>query len=217
MVKLVTVDVAFKRFFYDRAAVKQKLDKKRLAALRQAGLTVRKASRRRLRRRKRASTEGESPSVHSDHPFATLKNIQAGFDTFKEASVVGPIGFGNLSDPVPGRLEDGYSVSRKNERRSLRRLGEPGEIEAEPITRKKKSKVAARTNSREIIGFDKKRWRVVFATLNTPSQVRRANEINELLYGPMQITGEIKPRPFMEPAVQSVKDQLVDLYLSEGT
>lgn len=228
MGKLVTVDVSFKRFFYDREAVKKKLDKKRLGALRRAGLTIRLAARRRLRRRKRASAAGESPSVHSKDNFATLKNIQAGFDTFREASVVGPIGFGNLIDPVPGRLEDGYSISRKNERRTVRRLGEPGEIEALPMGggpagRDKstgkftKAKQRLRTNSREIEGYDKRRWKVAFATLETQAQVRRANKLNELLYGPMEITGEIEPRPFMEPAVDSVKDQLVDLYLSEGT
>ena len=223
----VKVDVAFKRFFYDREQVKKKLGRKRLKALRRAGLTVRKAARRRLKRRKRVSRPGQAPSVRSSHPFATLKNIQAGFDTFAEASVVGAIGFGDLSDPVPGRLEHGATVNRKNDRRVDRRIGGAGEIEALPAQgggsvrhkrtgRFQKAVVATRTDSVEIEGWDKRRWRVAFAKLNTPEQVRIANEINELLYGPAEITGTLEARPFMEPAVDSVKDQFVDLYLKEG-
>lgn len=224
----VKIDVAFKRFFYDREMVKKKLGRKRNKALRKAGLTIRKAARRRLRRRKRVSRPGQSPSVRSTDTFATLKNIQAGFDTFAEASVVGAIGFGNLSDPVPGRLEHGASVRRKNERRTERKLGMTGEIEALPVGgggpagRDKKTgkftkaKQKVRSESREIEGFDKRRWNVAFATLETPEQVRRSNEINELLYGPAEITGTLEARPFMEPAVESVKDRFVDLYLKEG-
>lgn len=223
----VKVDVAFKRFFYDREMVKKKLGRKRLKSLRRAGMTIRKAARRRLKRRKRVSRPGQAPSVRSSHPFAMLKNIQAGFDTFAEAAIVGPIGFGDLSDPVPGRLEKGAAVHRKNPRRAERRIGDAGEIEALPAQgggsvrhkrtgRFTKAVVATRTNSVEIEGWDKRRWRVAFAKLNTPDQVRRANDINEQLYGPEEITGTLEARPFMEPAVDSVKDQFVDLYLKEG-
>ena len=207
----VKVDVAFKRFFYDREMVRKKLGRKRTKALRKAGLTIRKAARRRLRRRKRVSRPGQSPSVRSTDTFATLKNIQAGFDTFAEASVVGPIGFGNLADPVPGRLEHGAEVRRKNPRRAERRIGDVGEIDIEPT-----SKTSKRLTSVQIVSWDKRDWIVTFAKLETPEQVRRANEINERLYGPAEIIGTLEARPFMEPAVESVKDQFVDLYVKEG-
>lgn len=207
----VKVDVAFKRFFYDREMVRKKLGRKRLKAVRKAGLTVRKAARRRLRKRKRVSRPGESPSVHTEDKFATLKNILSGFDPLAEASVVGPVKFGRHADAIPGALEHSAHVARPNPRRRLRAIGDVGEIDIEPT-----SKTSKRLTSVQIVSWDKRDWIVTFAKLETPEQVRRANEINERLYGPAEIIGTLEARPFMEPAVESVKDQFVDLYVKEG-
>ena len=114
MAKSRLLDVSFKQFFYDRQAVIDKLDKQRLKALRTAGGWSRTTARRRIRRRKGPSSAGESPHAHTSHPFATLKNIQFGFDTLREEAVVGAIGFGKAEVPVPKALEEVATLQRQN-------------------------------------------------------------------------------------------------------
>ena len=217
------LDVSFKRFFYDRQAVIDKLDKQRLASLRTAGGWSRTTARRRIRRRKGPSAAGESPHAHTSHPFATLKNIQFGFDTLREQAVVGAIGFGKADVPVPKALEEGTAVRRPNVRRSPRTIGKAGEIEARSLSgrrslksrRKEKARLEG-DSSRKITGFDGAKWVVTFAILRSASQVRRANEIQEQLYGPLEIVGEIEARPYMEPAMKLAAVEFPDLYLKEG-
>lgn len=45
---------------------------------------------------------------------------------------------------------------------------------------------------------------VVYGKLRTPAQVRRANEINEALYGPSVLHSTYPPRPTMGPALAQV-------------
>lgn len=219
---------SLKRFFYDREAVKKALDRKRLKALRKAGGEIRKRSRRKLRRRKRKSRPGEAPSVHSQSNFATLKNIQFGFNTFEEAAIVGAIGIPNKHGdaPAPGVMEHGGKGSRVNERRTLRVIGKPGEIDIDGKrsgTRYKQGKFikrSARTtalSTADVIDWKGNKRSVTFARLETAEQVRRANELNEELYGPAELAAtSVAPRPFMAPAAQEASEGFLDLYLKEG-
>lgn len=216
-----------KRFFYDREAVQKALGKKRLKALRKAGGELRKRARRKLRRRKRKSRPGEAPSVHTASAFATLKNVQFGFDTFREVAVVGAIGFDNAhgDPPAPGVMEHGGEGSRVNERRTLRVVGVVGEIAIDGVreyttrtgkTRRVKLRKSGRS-TRDVVDWKGKTRRVTYARLNSEEQARRANELNAELYGPASFSANtVAPRPFMAPAAQEASAEFLDLYLKEG-
>lgn len=218
---------SLKRFFYDRDAVKKALGRKRLKALRKAGGELRKRARRKLRRRKRKSRPGEAPSVHASSNFATLKNIQFGFNTFEEAAVVGAIGIANKAGdpPAPGVMEYGGAGSRINERRTLRTLGTVGEIAIDGVREYTTSTGKIRrvklrksgTSTRDVVDWKGAKRRVTYARLQTPDQVRRANELNEELFGPAEFSNAtVAPRPFMAPAAQEAAGEFLDLYLKEG-
>lgn len=221
------VDVTFKRFFYDRDNVKKALTRKRLKALRKAGGELRKRARQKLRRRKRKSRPGEAPSVHTSSNFATLKNVQFGFNTIEEAAIVGAIKIPNKLNepPAPGVQEHGGSGARVNERRTVRELGTVGEIAIDGVrevttktgkTRRFKLRKAG-TSTRDVVDWKGAKRRVTYARLNTPAQVERANKLNEELYGPLTFEGStVAPRPFMAPAAQEASGEFLDLYLKEG-
>lgn len=222
------VDVTLKKFFYDRERVKAKLDRKRLASLRKVGGQIRLRARRKLRRRNRVSRPGEAPSVHTASAFATLKNIQFGFDTDQETAVVGPIGLGSHGGdgPAPGTLEHGGGGSHANTRRTERVVGGSGEIDVDGKARKDQRRGAsgryllkgerAETATKDVVDYRGKRRRVTYGKLHTPAQAARANKFNAELYGPDSFTSHVEARPFMGPAVADVKDEMVDLYLKEG-
>ena len=77
--------------FFDRQAVIDAVGRANAKNLSKAGAYVRRAARSSLRRRKKSSPPGSPPSVHTDHPFATLKNIWFGLDRSRESVVVGPV------------------------------------------------------------------------------------------------------------------------------
>jgi len=223
----VKVVVDMKRFFYDRAEVEKKLEKKRLEALRNAGGFTRKVARRSLRKRKRVSKpKVETPSIHTSSSTVTLKNIQFGFDTDNEAAIVGPVGLSGMGNepPAPGVLEHGERVTRRNERRTERVVGKVGEIaldEVREVTTKtgKVRRIKLRkkgSSTREVVDYKGKKRRVTYALIRTDEQARRANEINEELYGPTEIVGNVQERPFMEPAVELAAVEFPDLYLKGG-
>lgn len=220
--------VDLKRFFYDREQVVRRLEKKRLAALKHAGAFTRKVARNSLRRRKRVSKpKVETPSIHTASNTVTLKNIQYGFDLGADAAVVGPVGLSGMGNepPAPGVLERGEHISRPNPRRKKRVVGEVGEIDVDggrTKTRDSRGRfvtTVARPNgvsTKEVTDFEGKVRRVTYALIRTDEQARRANEINEELYGPAEIVGTIKERPFMGPAVAKAAVKFPELYLSEG-
>lgn len=53
---------------------------------------------------------------------------------------------------------------------------------------------------------------VVYAELTTDAMVRRANRINEELYGPQEDTPTIEPRPFVAPAMAEAALDFPELY-----
>jgi len=221
--KLVTVTARLKENFFNRVHVVKRLGKKRHAALRKAALTSRKIARQKLRRRKRVSRPGETPSVHSKSTFATLKNIQTGVPS-GDAVILGPIGFG-AGQPAPQTLEEGLSRRRVNPRRRKRTIGGGGEIRiaGKSTTRQRDSAgrflssaavdppTMGRT-TRERVGIDGKTYRVTYTKLHTAEQVRRADELNELLYGPEVFAGEVEARPFMLPAMQEAAPLFPEFY-----
>ncbi len=211
----------FKQFFFDRETVRKKLSKKRLKAIRRAALTTRKIARRSLRRRKRKSRPGETPSVHTANSVVTLKNIQAGFDTSNESAVVGAVKvLGDNGDPAPGVMEHGGRASHVNLQRTKRVVGSSGEISIDERRVRRRSKLRPKGSTGEstkvVVDYKGVKRRVTYAKIRTATQARRANELNAELYGPDKIEGTVEPRPFMEPAIETASETFPELYLKEG-
>lgn len=101
----VTVSLKIVDLFFDNPAVMQRMDAATNRALSKAGSFVRRAAMSRLRRRKRYSLPGESPSVHSTDPVANLRFILFGFDG-RDSVIVGPVGL-NQKQYLNGKLSGG--------------------------------------------------------------------------------------------------------------
>lgn len=206
------VMVSMKEFFFDRDAVRSKLTKKRHSALLNAGSFTRKVARNSLRRRKAPSQPGQPPHVHTRSSEVTLKNVQFSFDLNTEETIVGPVGLVDHitgDGAIPGILERGAMISHENARRRKRKIGFSGEV---AIDEKRKGTAS----TKEVVDYRGKKRRVTYTRLKTDAQVARADAINEELYGPETITGEIKARPFMGPAIEKAAPKFPEMYLKEG-
>ncbi len=112
-----TVSMKIVNAFFDRPAVLRRMDRATARSLSRAGAFVRRRAIHRLRRRKRYSKPGESPSVHSNDRVATLRNILFGFDG-RYTVIVGPVGLNQMqyaggritAGTVPATLEFGGQV-----------------------------------------------------------------------------------------------------------
>jgi hypothetical protein len=100
-----TVSMKIVDAFFDRPAVLNRMDRATARSLAKAGAFVRRRAISRLRRRKRYSRPGESPSIHSTDRVANLRNILFGFDG-RYTVVVGPVGL-NQKQYVAGRITAG--------------------------------------------------------------------------------------------------------------
>lgn len=109
------VDLRLKDFFFDRSNLEFALQRSEIKILSRIGAFLRKRARSLLRRRKRVSSAGQPPSVHSSDPVATLKNILFGYEPNRHSVVVGPVKLNGLQKfngrmlggTVPGLLEFG--------------------------------------------------------------------------------------------------------------
>ncbi len=101
----LTVSMKIVDAFFDRPAVLNRMDRATARSLAKAGAFVRRRAISRLRRRKRYSRPGESPSIHSTDRVANLRNILFGFDG-RYTVVVGPVGL-NQKQYVAGRITAG--------------------------------------------------------------------------------------------------------------
>lgn len=105
------INAKMKSLFFDRAAVKDLLDKKTRKALSRAGAFVRTRARSSIRKRKSISAPGSPPSSHAGH----LKRlIWFAYDPHARAVVIGPVRF--KEGKAPRLLEFGGkgTVKRKS-------------------------------------------------------------------------------------------------------
>lgn len=90
------IDISFKvTGGFDSAGINSVINKAEAANkknLQKAGALLRLIARRSLRRRKKASSPGTPPSVHSKHPYANLKNVLYSL-LGSDSLVVGPVLF----------------------------------------------------------------------------------------------------------------------------
>lgn len=114
-----------KRLFFDRKAVIEAVGRANAKNLSKAGSFIRTSARSSLRRRKRTSSPGEPPSIHSRDRVATLKNIWFVFEPRRRSVVVGPLRLngkqlrGSDRETVPELHElGGHAIVGKRRRRA---------------------------------------------------------------------------------------------------
>lgn len=142
----VGVQFKQKRFFFDRPYVAAQIGKLNAAFLSRVGAFTQRRARSSLRRRKRVSLPGQPPSVHSDNPVATLKNIWFAYEPANQSVVIGPLrlnlhsatwgegGRALTTGAVPGILEHGGRVG-------IRKMKMPdGTFQRIPFGRRRKER-----------------------------------------------------------------------------
>jgi hypothetical protein len=112
-----------KRAFFDRQRVIDSIDRATRRAMSKSLAFVRTNARRnQLRRRKRVSTPGSPPSVHSRDNYATLRNVLFAYDERTKSGIVGPVLLNSSrarargGKPVPGMLETGGEIVTTKDR-----------------------------------------------------------------------------------------------------
>ena len=222
----MNVGVTIKDYFFDRQLVKDTLDVEARKGLTRMGGYVRRTARSSIKRKGEArkppknkdgsayqrwlaeqkqrprSKPGDPVFQHSSHAVVNPKNIVFGWDG-KDSVVVGMMAVwdGRPGKPIPHEIEFGSEEQGINTRRTIRNLGDGGEIEIVGAGGKAAgtTKLATATRLGNVL--------VRYALLRTTSQVARANELNETLYGPMRGRRVTKPRPVMAPAFQKGLDK----------
>tara|TARA_A100001391_G_scaffold154773_2_gene112561 strand:- start:2719 stop:3282 length:564 start_codon:yes stop_codon:yes gene_type:complete len=119
----ITLDYRITDFFFDRIEIIEAIEKAERKNLSQIGAFIRKRARSNLRRRKKTSQPGNTPSVHSRDRVATLKNILFGYEPSRHSVVIGPVGLnqanylqGGGRTTVPQLHEFGGSILIHEER-----------------------------------------------------------------------------------------------------
>jgi hypothetical protein len=107
-----------KGLFFDRHAVLSAVTRAQRKVLSKFGAFVRQEARSRIRRRKRSSREGESPSTWTG---LLKRNIFFVFDPGRRSVVIGPILLNRGTD-APATLEHGGAVTRRDRQGKQKRV-----------------------------------------------------------------------------------------------
>jgi len=193
-----------KRFFFDRKAVEDIVGKRAAQALSKAGAFVQRRARSSLRRRKKTSAPGQTPSVHSKDKVATLKNIQFQFSPRTQSVLVGPLRLNMVTQdaystaliPVPGIHEHGGTV--------LLREWRFNQLDFEKSWRGWRKYRSTNNFSNEWRRADK-RWRYA-------SRKRRKHTIGELGVETRTRKVSYPERPFMGPALDKEAPKFPSLF-----
>ncbi|MCC9655283.1 hypothetical protein [Rhodopirellula halodulae] len=99
------------KFVLHQQKILTALDRAEIRALTRFGAFARRRMRSKLRRRKKSAKNGQAPSVHSKHKYATLKNIQFYVDAKKKTTIIGAVKLRSSkvkgTTPLPELLEFG--------------------------------------------------------------------------------------------------------------
>lgn len=88
---MTVVTYKIKSLFVDRPEIQRAIDKANKRQLPKAAAHTRRRAIQSLRRRKKPSTVGFPPSVHSNSKVASLRNILFGFDPARGSMLIGPV------------------------------------------------------------------------------------------------------------------------------
>jgi len=200
--------------FFDRPLVKAAMNDVSRRALSRLGATIRTFARRSMRyttsereqarqvgagKRKRIrppqpAPPGSPPRAVHPHPWIR-QFLFYGYDAANKSVVIGPTRLPGSQINIPAIHEKGGSVTIRNRRRRLRRVGDGGEVRV--------GGCAGLTTS-EVTDLRGRPVMVTFARLSTAAQAARANRLNAELYGPTIQHLFYPARPFMVPAMMAV-------------
>ena len=183
-----------RKVFFDRRAVIDRIGRANAAVLSKAGAFIRRSAKGKIRYAKSVSKPGNPPHAHEskrgskDSPLREL--IFFAYDDRTNSVVIGPTPFRDTAI-VPRVLELGGSApGHRNPLLRIRNVGDGGEIRIDGP--------AGRTTKKNRFGA-----MVTYTKLRTQAQADRANQLQELLYGPLVIGPvSIAARPYMGPALQ---------------
>ena len=196
--------------FFDRP-VQRAVDAAAADVLAKFGASVRKGARWSLKESDNPSAPGSPPHTHSGkdpitgkRKFNALKDlITYAYEPSTKSVVIGPP-LSSHPTGAPKRLEFGGMLPmRPNKRRAVRKVGGAGEIRIGGAIGK---------NTNPSVNWKKKTVDVTYAHIYTAEQARRANELNEELYGPMMLGGAVAKRAFMGPALQINQDRFAGMF-----
>ena len=179
------------KMFFDSRPVIEKVDKAKRKVLSKFGAQTRQDAKRSIRARKKASSPGQPPSSRT----GTLKrHIYFGYDLRNESVVIGPALLTGKQGDAPSILEfGGYAKPKPNPRRVRRHVGGSG------VLLKQRT---ASPSSKIVKDWNKKPVWVTFGHLNTQQQVTRSERIETEIWGPLEVGGSIRMRPYMGPAFE---------------
>lgn len=197
------------KMFFDRQKVIDALGKARKASLSKAGGLVRTIARRSMRKRRKPSPPGKPPRVVRG---LLKKFLFFGYEAGSQTVVVGPAAL--KPQPVaPATLEYGGNVARLKARKftamDFYNLGY-GPIDFEEhgadLDRDAKGRYLARRS--RLTWTEKGKVRVTRVRLTTMRQARRAALIHNTLGIGGRPAFDLKPRPYMKPALQIARPKL---------
>lgn len=116
---MITPTFDMKKAFFDRQKVQSAVDRSTRRAMSKSLAYVRTSQRSSLRRRKRPSRPGQTPSIHSKNPNVSLKKILFAYDERTKSGVVGPVLLNSskararLNKPLPSVMELGGTLTLK--------------------------------------------------------------------------------------------------------
>lgn len=148
-----------KQAFFDRDKIIKAVDRASRKAISKSLAYIRTSQRSSLRRRKKVSRPGQTPSIHSRDPNASLKKILFAYDERTKSGVVGPVLLNSskarmrLNKPLPAVLEAGGVLTLNEEsydgqtwrQASLRRRRKP--LPSYVKKRTRKVNIAARPSA----------------------------------------------------------------------
>jgi hypothetical protein len=199
--------VRMSRVFLDRQRIIDRIGRAAARTLSKAGAFIRRSAKGKIRYAKSPSKPGSPPHGHrgkyGQSPLREL--IFFAFDERTSSLVVGPTPFGGMSD-VPRTLElGGTTRGLRNPLRRIRRVGDGGEIRLDGTH--------GRTTKRNRFGA-----MVTYTKLRTAAQAARANQLQEVLYGPLTIgPASIAARPYMGPSLEENLPKLPPLWANSVT
>lgn len=227
------VSMNAKLLFFDRDQVLRRVDKatheklyhaaariRRIAQTSMRYVTSTRAQERQVSEGKRKSVRayapsrpGEPPKAVRPHPWVR-KQLWFHYDRQIRTAVIGPVLLPHGST-APNKLEFGGRIKIRNPRRRKRYVGGGGEVRIV-------SAAGGRDSRGRYVGYGRSVKKttdrfgrtvlVAYARLTSDAMVRRADELNEQLYGPKTKTRPMAARPFMGPALAEEAPKLPRLW-----
>jgi hypothetical protein len=193
---------------FDDGPVRQKVRAGNIESLGHGGAAIRRSAKSSIKKRKKPAAKGTPPHTQTRRlPRSLLYAVERN----REFAVVGPASrFGRNVHKVAALHEfSGFVGKFRNPRRRIRKLGGGGEVAIATRRRRRRGRfVKDNAALKTLRGTRQGNVRVQFAKLRTPRQVRKANRINEELYGPLTSQANYPKRPFLGPALKRVAPRL---------